>query len=53
MLYLEPDMAGFASSKPLDEATPGGIGEVFNYSSGTTVMLSRVWQNTFDIRRRR
>jgi CubicO group peptidase (beta-lactamase class C family) len=48
MLYLEPDMAGFASSKPLDEATPGGIGEVFNYSSGTSVMLSRVWQNTFD-----
>ena len=48
MLYLEPDMPGFARSLPLDGAPPGGIGEVFNYSSGTAVMLSRIWQNTFD-----
>ncbi|MAZ16218.1 MAG: 6-aminohexanoate hydrolase [Ahrensia sp.] len=47
MLYLEPDMAGFAASMPLDTETPGGIGEVFEYSSGTTVMLSRIWENVF------
>ncbi|MCC0043400.1 MAG: serine hydrolase [Brucellaceae bacterium] len=44
MLYLEPDMASFASDKPLVAA----VGEHFNYSSGTAVMLSRIWQNTFD-----
>ncbi|UVK36218.1 beta-lactamase family protein [Mesorhizobium sp. AR10] len=41
MLYLEPDMAGFAESKPLT----GDVGKVFSYSSGTTVMLSRLWQD--------
>lgn len=41
MLYLEPDMAGFAGSKPAT-ASPG---EVFNYSSGTAVLLSRAWQD--------
>ena len=41
MLYLEPDMAGFAAAKPL--AHP--VGETFNYSSGTSLMLSRLWQN--------
>jgi CubicO group peptidase (beta-lactamase class C family) len=41
MLYLEPDMAGFAASKPL----AGEVGKVFSYSSGTAVMLSRLWQN--------
>jgi CubicO group peptidase (beta-lactamase class C family) len=44
MLYLEPDMAAFAADKPL--AAPPG--EVFSYSSGTTVMLSRIWQGAFD-----
>ncbi|MBO6716861.1 MAG: serine hydrolase [Rhizobiaceae bacterium] len=44
MLYLEPDMASFAADKPLVAA----IGENFYYSSGTAVMLSRIWQNTFD-----
>ncbi|MHB2264303.1 serine hydrolase domain-containing protein [Aliihoeflea sp. PC F10.4] len=44
MLYLEPDMAHFASDKPL-VGTPG---EVFSYSSGTSVMLSRLWQDRFD-----
>ncbi|MBO6902426.1 MAG: serine hydrolase [Rhizobiaceae bacterium] len=44
MLYLEPDMAAFASDKPLVAA----IGEHFNYSSGTAVVLSRIWQNMFD-----
>lgn len=41
MLYLEPDMAAFAADKPL----VGEIGRTFSYSSGTTVMLSRIWQN--------
>ncbi|TPI52524.1 MULTISPECIES: serine hydrolase [unclassified Mesorhizobium] len=41
MLYLEPDMAGFAEAKPLT----GEGGKVFSYSSGTAVMLSRLWQD--------
>lgn len=41
MLYLEPDMAGFASAKPL--AHP--VGTTFSYSSGTTVLISRIWQD--------
>lgn len=41
MLYLEPDMAAFAASKPLVEP----IGQSFSYSSGSSVMLSRIWQN--------
>jgi CubicO group peptidase (beta-lactamase class C family) len=44
MLYLEPDMAGFANGKPLIDE----IGGKFSYSSGTTVMLSRIWQNAFE-----
>ena len=40
MLYLEPDMAAFAASQP-SEAAPG---KKFNYSSGTAVILSRLWQ---------
>jgi len=41
MLYLEPDMAAFAASKPLVH----DVGKMFSYSSGTTVMLSRIWQD--------
>ncbi|MGX5800991.1 serine hydrolase domain-containing protein [Bradyrhizobium sp. Arg314] len=41
MLYLEPDMAGFAEAKPLT----GEVGKAFSYSSGTAVMLSRLWQD--------
>lgn len=41
MLYLEPDMAGFAAGMPL----VGEIGQTFNYSSGTDAILSRIWQN--------
>lgn len=41
MLFLEPDMAGFTEAKPLD----GEVGEVFNYSSGTAMLLSRLWQD--------
>src|SRR5690606_14758015 len=44
MLYLEPDMAAFAASKPAVAAQ----GERFSYSSGTTVLLSRIWQEAFD-----
>ena len=39
MLFLEPDMTRFTLSLPL-EANPG---EKFNYSSGTAVLLSRIW----------
>ena len=41
MLYLEPDMAGFAGTKPLT----GEIGKTWSYSSGTTMLLSRIWQD--------
>jgi CubicO group peptidase (beta-lactamase class C family) len=41
MLYLEPDMAGFAAAKPLVQP----VGTTFSYSSGTTVLLSRLWQD--------
>jgi CubicO group peptidase (beta-lactamase class C family) len=41
MLYLEPDMAAFAAAKPLADE----VGKAFSYSSGTTVMLSRLWQD--------
>jgi len=41
MLYLEPDMAGFASGKP-SIAAPGTL---FNYSSGTAVLIARAWQD--------
>ena len=40
MLFLEGDMADFAAAKPL--AHP--VGTVFSYSSGTTLLLSRLWQ---------
>jgi CubicO group peptidase (beta-lactamase class C family) len=41
MLYLESDMAAFAAAKPL----VGDVGSVFSYSSGTTAVLSRLWQD--------
>lgn len=40
MLYLEADMAGFAAAKPL----AGEVGRAFSYSSGTAMILSRLWQ---------
>lgn len=43
MLYLEADMAGFAAAQPL-VAPPG---TQFSYSSGTTTILSRIWQRVF------
>ncbi|MFP1633558.1 serine hydrolase domain-containing protein [Zhengella sp. ZM62] len=44
MLYLEEDMAAFAASKPYDpeNGNPDGDG-LFNYSSGTSVLLSDIW----------
>ena len=44
MLYFEPDMAGFASGKEPVAAR----GESFNYSSGTSVLVSRIWQDAFE-----
>ncbi|NOD95149.1 serine hydrolase [Ruegeria sp. HKCCD4884] len=41
MLYLSDDMAGFAA----DRAPEAETGTDFNYSSGTTTVLSRVWQD--------
>ncbi|WP_375691743.1 serine hydrolase domain-containing protein [Pseudooceanicola sp. LIPI14-2-Ac024] len=41
MLYLDDDMAGFASSRPTVDA----VGTKFNYSSGTSTMLSRFLQD--------
>ncbi|MTV36785.1 serine hydrolase domain-containing protein [Duganella radicis] len=40
MLYLEPDMAAFTAAQPLEQPP----GSKWNYSSGTTVLLSRIWQ---------
>ncbi|SDG44909.1 MULTISPECIES: serine hydrolase [unclassified Duganella] len=40
MLYLEPDMAAFTAAQPA-EAAPGSK---WSYSSGTSVLLSRIWQ---------
>lgn len=41
MLYLEPDMAAFAADAPL-VAEPGTR---FNYSSGSAVLISRIWMD--------
>lgn len=43
MLYLEPDMAGFAASLPLEAP----VGTKFRYSSGTAVLLSKIWMAKF------
>jgi CubicO group peptidase (beta-lactamase class C family) len=41
MLYLEPDMAGFAANHPLIHPP----GSTFSYSTGTAMMLSRIWMS--------
>ena len=46
MLFLEPDMAAFTASRPAI-APPG---TVFNYSSGNSVLLSRLWMDRFSDR---
>jgi CubicO group peptidase (beta-lactamase class C family) len=42
MLYLEPDMAAFARRAPLEHP----VGEVWSYSSGSTLILSRLFQDS-------
>lgn len=42
MLFLEPDMATFVHDKPLRH-TPGSY---WNYSTGTSVLLARIWMHT-------
>lgn len=41
MLYLEPDMAAFVAGRPLAEP----VGSHFNYASGSSVLLARLWQD--------
>ncbi|CAN7375596.1 serine hydrolase domain-containing protein [Rhizobium sp. LjRoot258] len=41
MLYLDADMTALPASLPL-EASPG---ERFNYSSGTSVLISKIWMD--------
>lgn len=41
MLYLEPDMAKFVHDKPLDHHP----GEFWNYSTGTSTLLARIWMD--------
>jgi CubicO group peptidase (beta-lactamase class C family) len=40
MLYLEPDMAAYAAAQPLLQPA----GTAWNDSSGTALLLSRIWQ---------
>jgi CubicO group peptidase (beta-lactamase class C family) len=41
MLYLQSDMAAFAGAKPLEHP----VGRVWSYSSGSAVILSRIFQD--------
>jgi CubicO group peptidase (beta-lactamase class C family) len=43
MLFLEPDQAKFVEGHGL-EAQPGTL---FKYTTGTAVLLTRIWMNTF------
>jgi CubicO group peptidase (beta-lactamase class C family) len=43
MLFLEPDQARFVESKAL-EAPPG---QKWEYTTGSAVLLTRLWMNTF------
>ena len=45
MLYLEPDMASFVRAQPSEYAA----GSSWHYSSGTTVFLSRLWQDAVGV----
>lgn len=40
MLYLEPDMAAYTAAQALEHAP----GLAWSYSSGSSVLLSRIWQ---------
>nr|WP_316655025.1 serine hydrolase [uncultured Gellertiella sp.] len=41
MLFLQPDMAGFTAGQTQD----AGPGTKFNYSTGTSVVIARIWMN--------
>ena len=45
MLFLTGDIGAFASNVELQTPDGSNIGKAFNYSSGTSVVLSRYWQN--------
>ena len=45
MLYLERDMAAFAAENTIDTDTPEPTGDIFQYSSGTTLLISRYLQD--------
>ncbi len=45
MLYLEPDMGRFVEKAALGTADGSAIGKTWNYSSGTTILLSKYWQS--------
>ncbi len=42
MLFLQSDMAAFARAQPLEHP----VGSVWSYSSGTAVILARIFQDT-------
>ena len=44
MLYLEPDMNRYVYNKPLQHVP----GSYWNYSSGTSVLLARLWMATVE-----
>lgn len=46
MLFLTGDMGQFVRSSQLGTQDGSAIGDVFNYSSGTTVALSQYWQQS-------
>lgn len=45
MLYLEDDMAAFAAGKPIDAESPEPTGDIFEYSSGSSVILTKYWED--------
>ena len=51
LLYLEPQPAAYVLDKPLDAADGSRIGQDFNYSSGTSVALSRYWVDRLEAAR--
>ncbi|MEN0041797.1 MAG: serine hydrolase, partial [Pseudomonadota bacterium] len=51
LLYLEPQPAAYVTAKPLNEADGSRIGQDFNYSSGTSVLLSRYWADKVEATR--
>ena len=47
LLFLEPDAKTFAASSKLTTQDGSQIGKQFNYSSGTSVLISAYWQSLF------